>query len=168
MRFYTVSFFGHRKINDPFEIEAKLEKLICELLQNKEYVDFLVGRDGEFDQMVSSTVRRCKRMIRDDNSSLIWVMPYLSAEYQKNEEAYNHYYDGIEVCEESAEGHFKAAFQRRNHSMVDRSDLVIFCVEHASGGAYQTLKYAEKQGREMINLSTLTYRKSDIQKCGKS
>ena len=53
---FTVSFFGHRQIDDPFTIEDKLERLIRELLTTKEYVEFLIGRDGEFDQLVASTV----------------------------------------------------------------------------------------------------------------
>lgn len=61
MNLYAVSFFGHRQIDNVFAIEQRLETLIRELLTTKEYVEFLVGRDGEFDQLVSSTVRRCKR-----------------------------------------------------------------------------------------------------------
>ena len=38
---FTVSFFGHRQIDDPFTIEDKLERLIRELLTTKEYVEFL-------------------------------------------------------------------------------------------------------------------------------
>ena len=68
MNLFAVSFFGHRQVDDPFLIERQLESIIRELLLTKEYVEFLVGRDGEFDQLVSSTVRRCKRTIRDDNS----------------------------------------------------------------------------------------------------
>lgn len=66
MNLFAVSFFGHRQVDDPFLIERQLESIIRELLLTKEYVEFLVGRDGEFDQLVSSTVRRCKRTIRDD------------------------------------------------------------------------------------------------------
>ena len=36
--------------------------------------------------------------------------------------------------------------------MVDRSDLVIFCVEHDSGGAYQTMQYTKKAGAKIMNL----------------
>jgi hypothetical protein len=36
--------------------------------------------------------------------------------------------------------------------MVDRSDLVVFCIQHASGGAWQTMKYVKKQGKTYINL----------------
>lgn len=128
MNLFAVSFFGHRQVDDPFLIEQQLEAIIRELLLTKEYVEFLVGRDGEFDQLVSSTVRRCKRTIRDDNSSLVLVLPYMTAEYRNNEESFHEYYDEIEICLESAEKHFKSAHQVRNRSMVDRSDLVIFCM----------------------------------------
>ena len=68
MNLFAVSFFGHREVDDPFVLEQQLEAIVRELLHSKEYVEFLVGRDGEFDQLVSSTIRRCKRTIRDDNS----------------------------------------------------------------------------------------------------
>ena len=73
MNLFAVSFFGHREVDDPFVIEQQLEAIVREPLHSKEYVEFLVGRDGEFDQLVSSTIRRCKRTIRDDNSSLVLV-----------------------------------------------------------------------------------------------
>lgn len=53
MDIYRVSFWGHRVIEDALRIEKKLEMLICELLLQHDYVELLVGRDGEFDQMVS-------------------------------------------------------------------------------------------------------------------
>lgn len=152
MKLFAVSFFGHRQVDDPFLIERQLESIIRELLLTKEYVEFLVGRDGEFDQLVSSTVRRCKRTIRDDNSSLVLVLPYMTAEYRNNEESFHEYYDEIEICLESVEKHFKSAHQVRNRSMVDRSDLVIFCIEHNSGGAYQTMQYAKKADAKIMNL----------------
>ena len=148
---FTVSFFGHRYIDNPFTIEKVLEELIGSLLRSKEYVEFLVGRNGDFDQLVSSTIRRCKREIRDDNSALVWVLPYLTADFRDNEEDYRVYYDEIEVFG-SGSSHYKAAFQARNRSMVDRSHLAVFCVEQNEGGAWQTMKYAQKQGKHIINL----------------
>lgn len=153
MTVFTISFFGHRYLEQPLVIEDVLQKLINELIVNKEYVEFLVGRDGEFDQLVSSVVRRCKRTIRDDNSSLVLVLPYATAEYRNNTESFHDYYDEVEVCSESASRHFKAAHQSRNRSMVDRSDLVVFYVDHNSGGAYTTMRYAEKSGTRIINLA---------------
>src|SRR5699024_5170859 len=103
--------------------------------------------------LVSSTIRRCKRRIRDDNSALIWVMPYPTAEFRDNEDSFRDYYDEIEICEQAATTHYKSAFQIRNRVMVDRSDLVILYVEHPSGGAYQTFRYVQKSGKKFINLA---------------
>lgn len=35
----------------------------------------------------------------------------------------------------------------------DRSDLVVCYVDHQSGGAFQTMQYAQKCGKEVINLA---------------
>ena len=153
MNTFTVSFFGHRVIEDPLRMEQRLETLIRKLLKEKEYVELLVGRDGEFDQIVSSTIRRCKREVRDDNSAHVWVLPYPTADFRDNEEAYQEYYDEIEICGASAGSHFKGAHQARNREMVDRSDLVVFCIQQVSGGAWQTMKYAIKQGKPYININ---------------
>ena len=150
---YTVSFFGHRAIEDPLLIERRLETLIRKFLKEREYVEFLVGKDGEFDQIVSSTIRRCKRAVRDDNSAHVWVLPYPTADFRDNEDAYRNYYDEIEICGTSADGHFKGAHQARNRAMVDRSHLVVFCIQHESGGAWQTMKYAKKQNKPYININ---------------
>ena len=150
---YTVTFIGHRYIDNMFRIESRLEDIIRDLIQEHEYVEFLVGRDGEFDQIVSSTVLRVKRQVGSKNSALVWVMPYPRAEYENNAESFDNYYDEIEVCEESSRAHFKGAIQIRNRHMVDRASLLICYVEHESGGAYQTLQYAKKQEKKIINLA---------------
>ena len=142
MNVFTVSFFGHRKIENFLLVEQRVEQLVRSLLLEKPYVAFLVGREGEFDQLVSSAIRRCKRETRGDNSAHIWVMPYVTAEYIANEDVLNDYYDEIEVCEEATKTHYKAAYQTRNRHMIDRSDLVVFCIQHQSGGAWRTMQYA--------------------------
>lgn len=150
---YTVSFFGHRVIEDSLLIEQRLEILIRKLLKEKEYVEFLVGREGEFDQTVSTAIRHCKRTVWDDNSAHVWVLPYPTADFRDNEEAHQNYYDEIENCGASAGGHFKSAHQVKNRAMVDRSHLVVFCIQHDSGGAWQTMKYTKKQGKPYININ---------------
>ena len=77
----------------------------------------------------SLTVRRVKCAVRDDNSVLVWVMPYPKAEYEDNTESFDSYYDEVEVCQESCSAHFKAAITIRNNNMIDRSDLVVAYVE---------------------------------------
>ena len=149
MNVYTVSFFGHRRIYDQIRIERKLELLIKELLLTHQYVEFLVGRDGDFDLLVASVIRRCMRECRSDNSSLVWVLPYMTADLRDNEESYRNYFDEIEVFSGT---HYKAAFQQRNRALINRSDLAVFYVEKAEGGAYSTMKYATAQKTEIIIL----------------
>lgn len=136
-------------------IERKTEQLIYELVHTKEYVEFLVGKNGAFDQLISSCVRRVKAGYRADNSELVWVLPYQTAEYRKNTASFENYYDAIELCEASAKAHPKAAIQIRNQCMVDRSDLVVFCIDHSYGGAYQTYLYAKKKEKKILNLTEL-------------
>ena len=148
----TVSFFGHREIENALEVERKLEAKITELIQTKQYIEFLVGREGEFDILAASVVKRVKKQMDYANCSLIWVLPYMKAEFRDNEKNFLEYYDDVEVCEQSAKAHFKSAMQIRNRAMVDRSDLVICCIQHKSGGAYKTVQYAEKQDKNIFAL----------------
>ncbi|MBO5316958.1 MAG: hypothetical protein J6A74_00745 [Oscillospiraceae bacterium] len=150
---FTVAFFGHREIDNPFKIEERLEEEIYRLLGEKEYVDFLVGRDGEFDQFASSAVLRVRKRYRDDNSSLILVLPYPKADYLNNVEYYEEYYSEIEISHAASVVHPKAAIQIRNREMVDRADLIICYIEHEKGGAWQSVQYALKQNKNVINLA---------------
>ena len=97
MDLFTVSFFGHRIVPEFWKAEARVESLIHTLLLEKEYVEFLVGRNGDFDQIVSSAVKRQQRRVRDDNSALILVLPYPTAELRDNLENFEAYRD-YSVC----------------------------------------------------------------------
>ena len=103
--------------------------------------------------MVSSVVRRARKRLDYKNCSLILVLPYMTAEFRNNESSFLEYYDEVEVSQTASSGHFKAAMQTRNKEMVDRADLVVFYVERASGGAYQTLTYAQKEEKSYINIA---------------
>ena len=153
MNIFTVSFFGHREIENALDVEQKLEAKISELIQTKQYVEFLVGREGEFDILAASVVKRVKKQMDYGNCSLIWVLPYMKSEFRDNEKEYLDYYDDVEVCERSSKAHYKSAIQIRNKEMVDRSDLVICCIQRKSGGAYKTVQYAEKQGQTVIDIA---------------
>ena len=150
---FTVCFFGHREIRKFREAEASLEALIRTLLLQKTYVHFLVGREGDFDQLVSSVIKRQQRCVRADNSALIWILPYSTAQLRDQAENFLAYYDAVEICRDAACSPPKAAFQVRNRQMVDQSDLVVVYVEHQRGGAYQAMHYAQKQKKQIINLA---------------
>ena len=77
----------------------------------------------------------------------------MTAEFRDNEESFLSYYDEVEICQAASNAHFKAAMQIRNKEMTDRADLVVFCVDRASGGAYQTLKHVKTNLIPYINIS---------------
>ena len=151
MNIYTVTFFGHRELSNSFTTEVRLEETIRDLIMNKEYLEFLVGRDGEFDQLVSSVIRKCKVKYGSGNVTHILVRPYERSEYRENRKSFETYYDEIEIYPGKSV-YFKAAIEQRNHDMAERADLVICCIEHESDGAYTAVKYAEKIGKGVINL----------------
>ena len=153
MNIYTVSFFGHRELERPLEIAKRLDSLLHDVIMQNEYVEFLIGRDGDFDLLASSAIRKAIKKYSFGKTSFILVLPYLRAEYRDNEQNYLDYYDEVEICEESVEAHFKSAIQIRNRNMIDRSDLVICYVQHKNGGAYKTIQYAEKQNCKIVNIA---------------
>ncbi len=150
---YTVAFFGHRELSNQYMIEERIKPVLRKLINEKEYIEFLVGRDGEFDQVASSAVREAAKLYGCSNTSLVLVLPYERSDYRDNMENYLAYYDEVEICSESTSAHFKAAITIRNKTMVDRADLIICAVSRKTGGAYAAVSYAEKQGKRIINLT---------------
>ena len=150
---FTVSFFGHRDFSLHNKIEQKLFDIIYQLISEHDYVDFLVGRNGEFDQFVTSTLRLAKQKFSSSDFSIIWILPYETADLRKNKVYYDKYYDEIEICSFSSCQYFKSSIQSRNREMINRSQLVICYVDKKCGGAFQSIEYAKKQGKEIINLA---------------
>lgn len=149
---YSVAFFGHRHIENVFEVTEKLQRVIRELMSENEYVEFLVGKNGEFDVLSASAVKQTKKEYRSDNSTLCLVLPYTTAEVRDNEKAFYNYFDEIEICKEAEEAYRKASITIRNRKMVERADCIICYIDHESGGAYSAVKYAKTLKKRVINL----------------
>lgn len=153
MNIYTVSFFGHRKFDITSEIEKRLDKILCNIISQNDYIQFLIGREGDFDLFAASKIKSAINKFGYGNTSLIFVLPYMKADYLKNKQGYHEYYDEIEICFQSSDAYFKSAIQIRNKNMVNRSNLVICCIQHKSGGAYKTIQYAKQQNCQIINIA---------------
>ena len=159
MEIYKVSFFGHRRMERFRLAEEMVDDLIYKLIHEHEYVEFMVGRDGDFDQLATSAVKRAQHSYAEHRCDITWVMPYEKAEYTKNAEDFKKYYDYVMICPESEKVHYKQAIQVRNRWIVDKSDLTVFWVENNSGGAYVTMRYAEQCGKEKINIADTMFQK---------
>ena len=127
--------------------------MIIKLIDENDYVDFLVGRNGEFDIWASATVKRMQEKYNYCNSTLVLVLPYKTAEYSKNKESFDGFYGEVEISEKAWGMFPKRAIQIRNREMVDRADLIICYIERNEGGAFQTIKYALKQRKTVINIA---------------
>ncbi len=147
---YTVAFFGHRRLEQSTQVEQRLEELVLDLLRQHDEVTFLVGRNGDFDVLAASVVRRIRAAYGDRRSTLILVLPYMTAEYRDNEEAFSRYYDDVEIFPAPPGMPHRACIPLRNHAMINQSDAIICYAEHP-GGALEALKYARAQGRSILS-----------------
>ena len=112
-------------------------------------MEFYVGRNGDFDTMVASAVKRCQKRYGKENSSLILVIPYAVA----NMDCLEQFYDEIWYPEELYKAHHKAAITKRNEWFVEHSDLLVAYVERDKGGAAVCLKKAEKKRIKIKNIA---------------
>ena len=153
---FTVSFFGHKDFSEHLKLEPTLEKLLKDIISEHEYVEFLIGRNGEFDIFVSSIIRKVKLNFCSENNELVCVLSYNTAEFENNKDNFLSYYDRVEIYTPPQKTHFKAKITSRNKDMVMRSNLVVCFVEKNSGGAFTAMNFAEKLGVPIINLAQYT------------
>ena len=146
------TFAGHREVYQA-NIADKLDEAISRIIKNDDCFRFLVGGMGDFDGMCSSAVRRAKRKYPNKQISLELILPYLTQELNENKSYYEISYDDVVVPIELAGVHYKSAITKRNRWMVDKSDWMIAFVYRDFGGAYTSLRYAEKKGLQIINLA---------------
>lgn len=157
MNIYRVAFFGHRRIYNIREIEEKLVPILNELILTKEYVEFYIGRNGDFDELVASVIKRVQKQLDRGNNVMILTLPYTVRDI----EYYADYYDEIVIPDAIGRAHPKAAITLRNRWMVETCDLVICYIEREEGGTYAAVKYAMKKNMEIINICE----KTKVRKC---
>ena len=153
---YTVALFGHRQLAHALQVEQRLEEALRELLRTHAQVDFLLGRNGEFDLLAASVIRRVRRDFGERSATLTLILPYLTAEFRDNEAGFTRYYDAVEVFPAPPGLPQRACIPLRNRMMVERADAILCCVEHPRGGAYEAALYARELGRGVQSLGALT------------
>lgn len=153
MDIYTVSFFGHRDFKQTMRLENRFDKLLRDIIMQKEYVRFLIGREGGFDLFATSVIKQAIYKYSHNNTSFILILPYMREEFRREKQSYLEYYDHVKLCTESASTHYRAAIPIRNERMIDASDLVICYIDHHSGGAYKAMQYAQKRNCRVMNLA---------------
>ena len=149
LEIYRIAFIGHREIYGHYRLEDQIEQIARDKLYEKEYVEFYVGRNGDFDISVASAVKRAQKAVGHHNSCLILLQPYP----MKDDEYYEKFYDEVQYPVDNRT-HPKAAITKRNRWMIENAELLVAFVEEGrNGGAMTTLKYAQTRGIEIINLA---------------
>ncbi|MBO5883414.1 MAG: hypothetical protein J6Q78_03310 [Clostridia bacterium] len=149
MEICRIAFIGHREIYNAKTICDKLDEIIKDRLRHEEYVEFLMGRNGDFDIFAASAVKKAQKALGHENNCLILVEPYP----MKDDEYYKKYYDEIQYPLDRST-HPKSAITKRNRWLVENADMLIAYVEEGkNGGAMTVLKYAERLDVKIINLA---------------
>ena len=84
MDIFTVSLFGHRRIDDLRKLNDRLTPIIKKLIKTKPYVAFLIWRNGEFDEYAASVIKFVQRELGKENNDITLVLPTTLTEIQTN------------------------------------------------------------------------------------
>ena len=161
----TCCFTGYRPEKFPFEL--KMGTMAFNELDNKIYdAVFAENKDGAtvfycgmacgFDLLCGKAVVDLKRLDAKGEIKLIAAMPHReqSAHFSP---FWKKLYDLVlSECDEKvyiSDEYTRECFMLRNRYMVDRSSRVITYFDGQSGGTANTLKYAAKKGRKIINIA---------------
>ncbi len=145
---YRVSLIGHRRVDSLREVEEALTAAIEELIRTKSYVEFQLGRNGDFDMIAASCIRQVQKRLGNHNSAMTLVLPYPVAAMDD----YEAYYDSILIPDEVYGSHPKSAITKRNRWLVQNADLLIAYVHRETGGAATCLGMAEEAGVSLLRI----------------
>ena len=135
-----VTFCGHRDITQRSELHEWFYQCVEQLILDGA-TDFYLGGYGTFDAMAASVVRSFKRQYPFSRSIL--VLPYLDRKVDAT--CYDMTtYPPLETVPK------RYAILRRNQWMVDAADVVVAYVRYEWGGAAQTLAYAKRKKKRII------------------
>ncbi len=163
--FKSCCFTGYRPYKFGFEFSAdnseyiKLENKLFDAvfsLPEQECFTFYCGMAMGFDILAGETVALLKSTYKSAKIELVAVIPY-DKQSEKFDDEWKQRYDRLlKKCDRLiyvSREYNKGCFARRNKYMVDNSDFVITWFDGKSGGTAQTLGYANKLGKKIINLA---------------
>ena len=147
-----ITFVGHSKMAISKLLSAEIKQTILENLSDNDHTIFYCGGYGDFDNHCAAICREIKREIQ--NCEIIFVTPYITPSQQDKIKYLidsKLYDDTVYPPLEDVLPRF--AITKRNEWMIDKADIIVAFVNHEYGGAYKTLKYAQRKKKQIINLS---------------
>ena len=165
-KFKSCCFTGYRPSKFPFSLERtskeyirfenKLVDAIFSLPKEQCYT-FYTGCAMGFDLIAAEIVLMLKEAPRVDFSvELICAVPFIeqSASFTADwKERYNNVIAAADEVVLISDRYFDGCYQHRNEFMVDNSDIVLTWYDGKPSGTGNTLKYANKKGKKIVNLN---------------
>lgn len=151
----SVSFTGHRIINESIEKVANDTFLLIKELCGNGYDTFLSGMAEGFDLIAAEMVLKAKNEF--PNIRLIAVKPYPKQTYSFSQENKNRYSIISEKADHTvmiSENYYDGVFFRRNDFLVENSTSIICYFSGERGGTMYTVRKAKKQGLHINNIYT--------------
>ena len=156
-------FTGYRPNKFPFtfgegeeylDLENKLIKEIFSLPEEN-CLTFYTGMAMGFDILAAELVLLLKSR-SNKKIKLVCCLPF--KEQQKGwdphwQERYENIMQQADEAVLISDHYYKGCYFKRNEFMVDNSDIVLTFFDGTPGGTAQTLRYATKKGRRIINLA---------------
>lgn len=150
----SCSVFGHSKIKITKELENNLKSTFKMLITQENVKYFYFGGFGEFDDLCHSIITELKNeypevyrifCLSDPRHQRLSKRP----KWLKDED-----YEEITYLDLNFDYWYTRIYYR-NCEIIDRSDFVVFYVNHTEqSGAYKALQYAKRKKKQIINVCT--------------
>ncbi len=156
-------FTGYRPAKMPFKEgdsvytvfeNTLIEKLIA--LSNENCNTFYTGMAMGFDIIAAESVLLIKNAYPNRNIKLVCVIPFQNQAGGFDKTWRERYNRILNACDEKIllnEEYFRGCYQVRNKYMVDNCDFVLTWYDGQRGGTRNTVEYALKSGRQVININ---------------
>lgn len=133
-------------------IKALLQPVIQDMLSRDKTI-FITGMSRGFDLWAADIVLQ-ERLLKPE-IKLVCALPFPGFEQRWAKKDRMHYYSILENADfvkELSPHYYAGCFQKRNIFMVDSSSAVIAAYNGTPGGTKNTIRYAEKNDTEIINI----------------
>lgn len=153
IRAKSVSFTGHRVINESIEkVACDTFSLIVELYHDG-YDTFLSGMAEGFDLLAAEMVLKAKEEFPDIR--LIAVKPYPKQTYSFSEENKKRYAiisEKADLTVMISDNYHDGVFFRRNDFLVENASYIVCYFSGERGGTMYTVRKAKKENRQIANV----------------
>lgn len=147
----SCSVFGHSKISITDELKKRLYKIFEIVIVNHNVKYFYFGGFSEFDDLCWQVVTELKKSYEHIYRIFCLSNPRHQRLSKRPKWLKEEDYEEVIYLDLTFDYWYNRIYFR-NCEMIDRSDYVVFYVNHSeNSGAYKALKYALKKKKQIFN-----------------